>query len=119
MRLGLPSFHQVRKSQVHIAIEPAMSVLTNACAATPFAARADPPLNPNQPNQSRPVPSATKAMLWAMLRSPGPNLRAPTTQTEARAAMPALTWTTIPPAKSRAPHSARKPPPQSQCVNGT
>ncbi len=119
MRLGLPSFHHVRNSQVHIAIEPAMSVFTNACAATPLAASAEPPLKPNQPNHRRPVPRATKAMLCAMLRSPGPNLRAPTTHTEARAAIPALTCTTMPPAKSRAPQAARKPPPQSQCVNGT
>ena len=72
----MPSFHQVMNSQVHIAIEPAMSVLTKACAATPLAASAEPPLKPNQPNHSRPVPSATKAMLCGMLRSPGPNLRA-------------------------------------------
>ena len=46
-----------------MAMEPAMSVLTNACAAMPLAASAEPPLKPNQPNHRRPVPRATKAML--------------------------------------------------------
>src|SRR5881396_2306615 len=118
-RLGFPSRHHVIASQVHIAMEPAMSVLTNACAATPFAASADPALNPNQPNHSRPVPSATKATLCGSVFSFGANLRAPTTYTDARAANPALVCTTIPPAKSSAPHLARNPPPQIQWTRGT
>ena len=31
-----------------------MSVLTKACAATPLAASAEPPLKPNQPNHNKP-----------------------------------------------------------------
>jgi hypothetical protein len=106
-------------SHVHIAIDPAMSVLTKACAATPLAASAEPPLNPNQPNHSSPVPRATNATLCGSVCSSGPNFRAPTTHTDARAAKPALAWTTMPPAKSSAPHCARNPPPQIQCANGT
>ena len=118
-RLGLPSRTQVIASQVHMAIEPAMSVLTNACEAMPLAARAEPALKPNQPNQSRPVPSATKAMLCGSPRSPLANRRLPTTKTEASAAKPALTWTTRPPAKSSTPCCASQPPPQIQWTNGT
>ena len=117
-RLGLPSFHQVIASQVHMAIEPAMSVLTNACAAMPLAASAEPALKPNQPNHSRPVPRATKATLCGRPRSPLPNLRLPTTKTDASAAKPALTWTTRPPAKSSTPCCISQPPPQIQCTNG-
>src|SRR5438876_9693284 len=109
-RLGLPLRAHVMNIHVHIAIEPAMSVFTKAWAAIPFAASADPALKPNQPNHSRPVPRATKATLWGSVCSPGRYLRAPTTHTEARAANPALVCTTIPPAKSRAPHLARNPP---------
>ena len=104
---------------VHIAIEPAMSVLTKACAATPFAASAEPALKPNHPNHNRPVPSATNATLCGSVSSPGANFREPTTHTDASAAKPALVCTTIPPAKSSTPHFARKPPPQIQCTSGT
>ena len=96
-----------------------MSVLTKAWAATALAASAEPALKPNQPNQSNPVPSPTKATLCGTVFSPGANLREPTTQTEARAAKPALVCTTMPPAKSSTPHLARKPPPQIQCTIGT
>src|SRR5579862_3830713 len=119
MMLGFPDRHQLIAVHVHIATDAAMSVLTNACAAIPLAASADPALKPNQPNHSNPVPSPTKATLCGTLVSPGANLRAPTIQTEASAANPALVCTTIPPAKSRTPHLARNPPPQIQCTMGT
>ena len=32
--------------------------------------------------------------------------------------MPAMLWTTMPPAKSRTPHCAMIPPPQIMCTNG-
>src|SRR5579863_4770639 len=117
--LGLPARHQLIAVQVHIATEAAMSVFTNACAAIPFAAKAEPALKPNQPNHKRPVPRPTNATLCGTVFSPGANLRAPTTQTDASAAKPALAWTTIPPAKSRAPHWARNPPPHTQWTIGT
>ena len=34
------------------------------------------------------------------------------------AATPALTWTTVPPAKSSAPILASQPPPHTQCATG-
>ena len=110
-------FHEMN-SHVHIAIEPAMSVLTNACAATPLAASAEPPLKPNHPNQRSPVPRATNATLCGRTFSSGANFRAPTTHTDASAANPALACTTIPPAKSSTPHCARNPPPQIQWTSG-
>src|SRR5436190_3945297 len=113
-RLGFPSRRHEMNSHVHIAIEPAMSVFTNACAATPLAARADPPLKPNHPNQRSPVPRATKATLCGTTFSSGANFRAPTTHTDASAANPALACTTIPPAKSSTPQAAMNPPPQIQ-----
>src|ERR1035438_4343154 len=61
--LGVLSLLQEIRSQVIMATEPAISVFTNAYAATPFAASALPPLKPNHPNHNSPVPSATKAIL--------------------------------------------------------
>src|SRR5262245_39308225 len=60
---GLFSRIHPTTSQVIMATDPAMSVLTKAVADTPLAASALPALKPNQPNHNRPVPSATKAML--------------------------------------------------------
>lgn len=45
-------------------------------------------------------------------------LAAPTTKRLASAPKPAVTCTTMPPAKSRAPQRARKPPPHSQWHQG-
>jgi hypothetical protein len=42
-----------------IAAAEAVLVVAKACAATASAASAEPALNPNQPNQSMPVPSRT------------------------------------------------------------
>jgi len=61
--LGFPALNHEIASQVHIATDAAMSVLTNACAAMPLAASAEPPLKPNQPNHNNPVPRPTKATL--------------------------------------------------------
>src|SRR5579864_4508035 len=70
-RLGLPCRHHEIASHVHMAIDPAMSVFKNAWAATPFAERAEPALNPNQPNQRSAVPRATYATLCGLTDSPG------------------------------------------------
>ena len=81
----------------------------NAWMATPFAANADPALNPNQPNQRIPVPSMTRGIECGGWPSPGQPLRLPSTSTPARAAMPALTWMTVPPAKSSEPREPSQP----------
>ena len=74
----------------------------------PFTSNSLPALNPYQPNHNKPVPTATKGILlgFEVLL-----LRLPTYITEAKAAKPAVAWTTIPPAKSSTPHVDSKPPP--------
>ena len=78
----------------------AMNVLTNACAAAPSAASAEPALNPNQPNHRMPAPSMTNGTLWGTGRLSGQPERLPTTSASAMAAAPAFTWMAVPPAKS-------------------
>jgi hypothetical protein len=85
-------------------------VARKAETARPLAAKALPALKPNQPNQRMPAPSMVKVRLWgAKWLLPKPFLF-PITSAAARAAIPALMWTTVPPAKSRAPNSRIQPP---------
>src|SRR5581483_11557318 len=95
-------------------------VLTNATAVTPSAVSSDPALNPNQPNHSRPAPSATIGTLCGRKLSFGQPTRLPSTIANASAADPALMWTAVPPAKSSACNEfvapPMKPPPQIQCA---
>src|SRR5438093_10929526 len=62
--LGWPLWAQATVTQVRAPIAAAVFVVTNATAARPFAARALPALNPNQPNQSRPAPSTVIVRSW-------------------------------------------------------
>ena len=55
---------QSKNSHASMAAADAVLVVRNALAARPFAARAEPALNPNQPNHSIPVPRRTYGM-WA------------------------------------------------------
>ena len=65
---------------------------TNAAAtASPLAAKGDPPLKPNQPNQRSAVPSATKGMLCGSSKSsPSATSRLPTMRIVASAEKPAV-----------------------------
>src|SRR5215212_4756141 len=56
-RLGCPWRSQEAVIQASPPIAAAVLVTTSAFTASPFAPRALPPLNPNQPNQRRPAPS--------------------------------------------------------------
>src|SRR6266480_2826902 len=59
-------FFETRQSTSNHAIaakEAAMSVLINATAVVESTRNSDPALKPYQPNQSKPVPSATSGML--------------------------------------------------------
>src|SRR5258705_12468411 len=60
---------RARSSPAHVtrAAAAAVLVLTNASAARPFAASAEPALKPNQPNQSNPAPSSTSGTLWGAM----------------------------------------------------
>ena len=113
--LGFFSLNHATSNQATAANEAARSVLRNAVAVTESTRISLPALNPYHPNHSKPVPSATSGMLC------GPRsavCRFPTYSTDAKAAMPAMLCTTMPPAKSFTPHCCRKPPPQTMCTNG-
>src|SRR3989304_4243146 len=94
----------------------AVFVLIKATPASPFAATAEPALKPNHPNHRRPAPVTTRVKLLGLSAA---SCLLPRTNAPTRAAMPALTCTTVPPAKSRAPNLARKPPPHTQWATGT
>src|SRR4030043_1519267 len=98
------------------AIAVAVLVLIKAAPARPFAANAEPALNPNHPNQSSPAPVMTRVKLLGL--RDGSRLL-PRTNAPMRAAIPALICTTVPPAKSSAPNFARNPPPHTQWATGT
>jgi len=66
----------------------------NAVTATSLAAKADPPLNPNQPNQSNPVPNKMYGTFVGLLSSP--SLRLPRNIAPLKAAKPAEICTTVP-----------------------
>jgi hypothetical protein len=98
----------------------ASCVLTKAIEVTPSTVSSEPALKPNQPNHSRPAPSATNGTLCGRMFSRGQPIRLPSTSITPRAAEPALMCTAVPPAKSSAPRLAPiQPPPQIQCATGT
>src|SRR5256886_14830283 len=106
-------------AQVSTAAAAAAFVLTNASAAIPFAASADPALNPNQPNHSRPAPIKTSGTLWGEIGTRRKSRRGPRNQAATSAETPALTCTTVPPAKSSAPIFWSQPPaPHTHCASG-
>src|SRR6478735_6592422 len=116
--VALPSLIRSTTSQPSIAADAARNVFMGATAATPFAARADPALNPAQPNQRMPVPIIVIGRLCGGIEWSGYPRRRPRIRTSASAAAPALMCTTAPPAKSRAPISASQPPANTQCATG-
>src|ERR1700759_3160757 len=119
-RVGLPSRIHSTAHQPTSAAAVASWVLTNAAEVTASTVNSEPALNPNQPNHSRPAPSATNGTLCGRMFSRGQPTRLPSTNATASAAEPALTCTAVPPAKSSAPRLAPiQPPPQIQCATGT
>src|SRR5207247_6856459 len=114
----LPVRARSQQAQVTSAVAAAVLVFANARAATPFAARAEPALKPNQPNHSSPAPSSTSGRLWGRIGSLPQPRRLPRTIASARPAEPALTWTTVPPAKSSIPRLLSQPPPHTQWATG-
>ncbi len=93
-------------------------VFTKAKPAEALAARALPPLKPNQPNQRRAAPRRARGTLWGRMAWRPKSFLGPRTKAPTRAAMPALMCTTVPPAKSRAPQDPKNPPPQTQWARG-
>lgn len=67
--VGLPSRNRSTVIQPSMPRQPATNVLRKTAAAVPLAASAEPALNPNQPNHSRPAPSRTKGRLCGRIAS--------------------------------------------------
>src|SRR5665647_2601478 len=89
--LGFVSLNHSITIQVIAAKEAAMSVLRNASEVIPSTWSSLPALKPYQPNQRSAVPIAIKGMLFGFESL---YLLEPTKKTEARAANPAVAWTT-------------------------
>src|SRR3954467_5246856 len=80
-----------------------------ASAAELFASSAEPALNPNQPNHSNEAPIIVMVRLCGDMASLPKPIRLPMTYAPTMPAIPALICTTVPPAKSSAPHCQSKP----------
>ena len=106
--------------QPRTAAAVARCVATKALPARPPEVSALPALNPNHPNQRMAAPNTTNGTLCGTNACWPYPLRFPRYNTQARAATPALMWTTVPPAKSMAPRCdvPRNPPPHTQCAIG-
>src|SRR5829696_34742 len=76
--LGLLS-RQLRNIQTTAAAAAAVFVVTTALTASPFAARALPPLKPNHPIQSKPAPSTVSGILLGSKGACPNHLRLPST----------------------------------------
>ena len=97
-------------SQPSMAVQVAPRVLTQTPEARVPALRAEPALNPNQPNQRMPAPIMTRVRLCGRIGSLGHPTRLRSRIARARPAIPALMWMAVPPAKSYAPAPPRKRP---------
>ena len=91
-----------------VAAAAAMFVTVNALAASPPAVTAEPALKPNHPNHRSPAPRTVIGTSWGSLLSPF-MWRRPIISATTRADTPELMWTTVPPAKSRAPSLNSQP----------
>src|SRR6202035_1724437 len=94
--VGLPFKNHSTNIQVKPAVAVAVWVTSMAMPACRPAVTAEPALKPNQPTHSKEAPIRVSTMLWA-----GPvSLRLPSISAHIRPAVPELTCTTVPPAKS-------------------
>src|SRR5215218_758137 len=116
--VGLRERNASRNVQTSSVAAGASMVVTKARAAIGVAASALPALNPNHPNHRIPAPRSVSGTLCGSSDDDGYSCRLPTTIAATSAATAAFTWTTVPPAKSSAPHLASQPPPQTQCATG-
>ena len=100
IEVACPSRNFSTTSQPSIAAQVATVVLTQTRAAVASGASSEPALKPNQPNHSRPAPIIVSGTLWGRMATLPKPTRLPMTRARTRPAMPALMWTTVPPAKS-------------------
>src|SRR4051794_1165431 len=90
----------------------------NALAARPPAVSAEPALKPNQPNHSNPAPRTVMGTSCGSILSPL-TTRRPIRMATISAEIPEDAWTTVPPAKSRAPSLYSQPSvAHTQCAIG-
>ena len=85
------------------------NVLTKATAVITLASRLEPALNPNQPTQSKEAPIIVMVRLCGGVASLPWPIRFPIMRQPTSPAIPALMWTTVPPAKSSAPQPHIRP----------
>src|SRR5205814_889838 len=118
--VAFPVRNRSRHTHATNAVAAAVLVFVNASAASPFAASAEPALNPNQPNHKSPAPSSTSGTLWGTIAVRLKSFRGPSMRAATSADTPALMCTTVPPAKSSAPSFASQPPdPHTQWASGS
>ena len=101
---GLPLAIHSTNIQASAAAAVATNELAIASTAPPEASRLEPALKPNQPTQSSEAPIMLKVSECGAIRSLPKPMRLPSSSAPTRPAMPALMCTTVPPAKSIAPH---------------
>ena len=100
-------------------------VATELTSSNVPAANCEPPLNPNQPNQSINTPSVAngieEAAKGAIAFTPPPEVNlpdlAPSTIAPARAAAPPAACTHVEPAKSEKPAADNQPPPHCHPIS--
>src|SRR5215831_11912490 len=108
-RLGLPLLTLSASIHASAAAAVATKVLIMASAAVPLASSAEPALKPNQPTQSSAAPMSVMVSEWGGMASRPNPTRLPTSRAPMKPAIPELMWTTVPPAKSIAPHWKASP----------
>src|SRR2546430_17351806 len=100
--VAFPVRSRSRHTHATSAVAAAVFVFVNARAASPFAASADPALNPNQPNHNSPAPSSTSGTLWGTIAVRLSSFRGPSIRAATSADTPPLLCTTVPPANASA-----------------
>src|SRR2546427_11181357 len=88
--VAFPVRNRSRHTHATNAVAAAVLVFGNARAASPFAASAEPALNPKQPNHKSPAPSSTSGTLWGTIAVRLKSLRGPGIRAAAGADTPAL-----------------------------
>src|SRR3990170_1288761 len=118
--VGFPLKIQSIAIQERAAAAVARWVATKADVAKPSAASALPALKPNQPTHNSPAPITLNGRLCGGIASWPYPMRGPNIIAATRAEAPELMWTTVPPAKSRAPISFIHPlTPHTQWASGS
>ena len=116
--LGLPYLSHSIAIHVTAPVAAERWVTSIAMPALPSAARALPALNPNQPTQSMPAPVKLMVKLCGIMGAVRNPVRGPKNNAVTSAPTPAVTCTTVPPAKSMSPICPSHPPPHTQLATG-